>query len=143
MPASKLTILPASLLGTCLPVSVCMPASKPTCLFAKQPAIYKVCYAAHLSTSLIYTHSLLTVKSCYCASLSPLATCLSEFISLSVGMLSACLCLSSLYVYLNIFCTYMYMVPTSSFVHTFCECLLGLWLGICEGCTLIQSFYNC
>ncbi len=32
MPASKPTVLPASLLGTCLPV--CMPASTPTCLFA-------------------------------------------------------------------------------------------------------------
>jgi hypothetical protein len=50
MPASKPTVLPASLLGTCLPV--CMLSSTPTCLFANQPAIYKVCYAAHLSTSL-------------------------------------------------------------------------------------------
>ncbi len=25
---------------------------------------------------------------------------------------------------------------------TFCELLLGLWLGICEGWTLMQSFYN-
>ncbi len=37
MPASKLTVLPAILLGTCLPV--CMPASSPTCLFGNQPAI--------------------------------------------------------------------------------------------------------
>jgi hypothetical protein len=31
--------------------------------------------------------------------------------------------------------------PSNGTVHT--SGLLGLWLGICEGWTLIQSFYNC
>jgi hypothetical protein len=108
MPASKLTILPASLLGTCLPVSVCMPASTPTCLFAKQPAIYKVCYAAHLSTSLIYTHSLLTVKSCYCASFSPSYLSLCSFLCLLACSLHVSVWQ---YVYLHIF-LYLYVHGT-------------------------------
>ncbi len=33
--------------------------------------------------------------------------------------------------------------PTYLRFCTFSERLLGLWLGICKGWTLIQSFYNC
>ncbi len=149
-PASLLTILP-----WCLPLSLlfCLPASlvhacqyahllphQPASLPTSPQTTKSVMPPPCLSTSLIYTHSLLSVKRCYCASLS--LSYLSLWIHFSVCWHALCISLSvSMYICI-FFCTYMYMVPTSSFVHTFCERFLGLWLGICGGWILIQSFYN-